>query len=293
MERDPSQNEQLYRAAVGEKKAGYYVPLFYRFDQGASRASWNWPAFFVTFFWLLYRRMYGPAVAYLLGLPLALAIVMIGLMLMFGEVLAGALVNLGTFVLVFVIVPLFANAIYHWHIRKRIEKLAADAPSQDALLQRVIGQSATAGVPVIIGVVCLWAVFAVGILGAIAIPAYQDYVIRSQVSEGLAIAAHVKRAVATTYASSNRWPADLRSAGLEPPPDGKYVRAVEVSDGAILIRYGNAAHVKIAGHTLSLHPAEGSDGVEWKCGYAAGSEAQTDIEPKFLPLLCRSPASSP
>ena len=63
MDSNSSQNEELYRAAVGESKAGYYVPLFYRFDQpGASRVSWNWPAFFVPFFWMLYRRMYGPGV---------------------------------------------------------------------------------------------------------------------------------------------------------------------------------------------------------------------------------------
>jgi hypothetical protein len=50
MDSNPSQNEELYRAAVGEGKAGYYLPLFYRFDQpGASRVSWNWPAFFVPF----------------------------------------------------------------------------------------------------------------------------------------------------------------------------------------------------------------------------------------------------
>ena len=289
MERDPSQNEQLYRAAVGEKKAGYYVPLFYRFDQGSSRTSWNWPAFFVTFFWLLYRRMYGLAVGYLLGLPFALAVVLVALIALFGQTVGAALYYIVTLAVSFVVIPIFANAIYHWHVKQRIDKLAADAPSQDALLQRVIGQSATAGVPVIIGVACLWAVFILGVLAAIAIPAYQDYVIRSQVVMGINLAAPVKTAVAEAHAASSSWPADLQSLELDAMPDDKYVSAIEVTDGTILIRYGNAAHVKIAGRTLSLHPADGADGVEWTCGYAAGSEAQTDIEPKFLPSKCRGP----
>ena len=52
--------EALYRAAVGAKKADFYVPKFLRFDEAnASKLSWNWPAFFVSFYWFLYRRMYA------------------------------------------------------------------------------------------------------------------------------------------------------------------------------------------------------------------------------------------
>src|ERR1700736_5568240 len=52
--------EALYRSAVGAKKADFYVPKFVGFDQpGASRLSWNWPAFFFSFYWFLYRRMYA------------------------------------------------------------------------------------------------------------------------------------------------------------------------------------------------------------------------------------------
>ena len=52
--------DALYRAAVGPSKADFYAPKFQRFDEpGASKVSWNWPAFFVSFIWFLYRRMYG------------------------------------------------------------------------------------------------------------------------------------------------------------------------------------------------------------------------------------------
>jgi type IV pilus assembly protein PilA len=265
------------------------VPLFYRFDQGASRASWNWPSFFVTFFWLLYRRMYGLAVGYLLGLPIALALVLLVLVVIFGQALGALLYWVISFAVTFVIIPIFANAIYHWHVKRRIAALAVGAPSQDAVLQRVIGQSATAGLPVIVGVACLYAVFVVGVLAAIAIPAYQDYTIRSQVAEGLNLAATVKASVAQAYADSNDWPADLQSAGVTATPDGKYVDSIEVSDGTILVHYGKAANAKISGRTVSLHPVENTEGVDWTCGYAAGSDTQTDIEPRYLPTGCRLP----
>jgi Tfp pilus assembly major pilin PilA len=290
MASNPSQNEELYRAAVGEQKAGYYVPLFYRFDQpGAGRASWNWPAFFVTFFWMLYRRMFGLAIGYLLLLPIVLVIVGALLTLFLGQVVGSLLYCLLALVTWFVVVPMFANAIYHWHVKRRLTRLAADAPSHDALVQRAIGQASTAGSAVIIATVCVFGLFFLGILAAIAIPAYQDYTIRAQIAEGLNLAAPVKESVANAYASSSNWPADLQSAGVDATPDSPYVSGIEVSDGVILIRYSNTANSHIAQHTLSLHPVAAADGsVEWSCGYAAGSNAATDIAPKYLPSLCRA-----
>ena len=287
MDSNASQNEELYRAAVGEKKADYYVPLFYRFDQpGGSRASWNWPSFFVTFFWLLYRRMYGLALGYLFLLPIALFILLALLALMFGQLVGTLLYWLITVVLQLIVAPMFANAIYHWHIKKRIEKLSSDAPSHPALLQRVIGAGSTANAAVIVGVVAIGGVSMVGILAAIAIPAYQDYTIRSQVTEGLALAAPVKASLANAYAATGQWPADLQGTGSQDA--ARYVTSIDVSDGVILISYGKAANSLIAGHTLSLHPCvQGEQIVEWTCGYAAGDAAQTDIAPKYLPSKCR------
>jgi hypothetical protein len=67
--------EGLYRAAVGEKKADFYVPKFVRFDRpGASRLSWNWPAFFVSFYWFLYRRMYATWAIYSLLIPIGIGV---------------------------------------------------------------------------------------------------------------------------------------------------------------------------------------------------------------------------
>jgi Tfp pilus assembly major pilin PilA len=285
MDSNSSQNEELYRAAVGESKAGYYLPLFERFDQGGSRVSWNWPAFFVPFFWMLYRRMYGFAAAYFFLYPIAAAILLAVLTAVLGEA-AAALAYWLVIIGVWVLVPMFANSLYHGHVRKRIDRMAGEAPSHEALVQRLIGQS-SGGAPLVVAIVAVGGVFVVGILAAIAIPAYQDYTIRAQVSEGLKLATPVKASLAAAYAATGQWPADLQGTGSQ--DSAHYVTSIDVSDGVVLISYGKAANSKIAGHTLSLHPGvEGDQIVEWACGYAAGDAAQTDIAPKYLPSACRA-----
>ena len=70
----------------------------------------------------------------------------------------------------------------------------------------------------------------ISILAAIAIPAYQDYTIRSQVTEGLNLASAAKAAVSETFGSNGTWPADNTAAGLSAATDiqGKYVSSVTV-----------------------------------------------------------------
>jgi hypothetical protein len=199
----PISSEVLYRAAVGEAKASYYVPRFLGFDApGASKISWNWPAFFVTFFWLLYRRMYGLAFTYFLGLPILLAAFGGVVMLLFGKT-GGAIVYCIAALAVHLTIPMYANAIYHRHIRRRIVELETTAPSQEALVERLIGQSSVSGAVAIIGVSCFVGVAMLGILAAIAIPAYQDYTIRAQVVEGLNLATAVKASVENSYRASS------------------------------------------------------------------------------------------
>jgi type IV pilus assembly protein PilA len=131
------------------------------------------------------------------------------------------------------------------------------------------------------------AVATIGILAAIAIPAYQDYTIRAQVTEGLSLAADVKAAVAESYATRRALPRDRSAAGLPAPSadtSGKYVEAVDVARGVITIKYGKEANAKIRGKTLVLTPsvAPGRD-IVWRCG----STTDAPIEAKYLPAGCR------
>lgn len=147
----------------------------------------------------------------------------------------------------------------------------------------------------------------IGILAAIAIPAYQDYTIRSQVTEGLNLAGAVKAAVAETYAQTGQWPADNQKAGIvdkdgdATTPSGKYVKGILVKNGTIEITYGNQANKNIADSVLALRPRVSSnDDVVWLCGLNKGpngltdpaggksDEIATDVAPKYLPQSCRA-----
>ena len=143
----------------------------------------------------------------------------------------------------------------------------------------------------------------IGILAAIAIPAYQDYTIRAQVTEGLNLAGAVKAGVGESYANSGTWPATLTEAGGDPaaPPSGKYVTGIVVSTGTITITYGGSANAAIDGLKLSLRPmVSANDDIIWICGKAATpagatdpgsgpSDADaTDLLPKYLPASCRA-----
>jgi type IV pilus assembly protein PilA len=123
----------------------------------------------------------------------------------------------------------------------------------------------------------------IGILAAIAIPAYQDYTIRAQVSEGLNLSGGAKAAVTEFYQDQGAFPADNATAGLEAAGNitGKYVTQVAVNAGVITVTYGNDANANIAGATLTMTPLDNAGSVSWTCANGAG------LQNKWLPAACR------
>ena len=140
----------------------------------------------------------------------------------------------------------------------------------------------------------------IGILAAIAIPAYQDYTVRSQVTEGLNLASDLKAGVAESFAQTGTWPANNNSLGITQVKSGKYVSDVSVATGSITITYGGVqANANINGKTLILEPRTSANGdVIWNCGFkapvgstlaATGSAGSAStITAKYLPNACRS-----
>jgi len=155
----------------------------------------------------------------------------------------------------------------------------------------------------------------IGILAAIAIPAYQDYTVRAQVTEGLNLAGAAKAAVAESFSNTGAAPASRTAAGMTAvatDTSGKYVVSVNIAAGAIVITYGNEANAALApggtGLTLGLTPYETPDlSVAWRCGaaavpagtallgtsgavavatYTAGTLAVAGTQ-KYLPKACR------
>ena len=142
----------------------------------------------------------------------------------------------------------------------------------------------------------------IGILAAIAIPAYQDYTIRAQVTEGLNLASAVKASVGEYFAQNGAWPVGLVVAspalGFVSNPSGKYVTKVDVATGTIVITYGGQANANVAGKLLDLRPTISPNGdVIWTCGkhaivgadptVPATADATTVID-KYLPSNCRT-----
>jgi type IV pilus assembly protein PilA len=139
----------------------------------------------------------------------------------------------------------------------------------------------------------------IGILAAIAIPAYQDYTVRSQVTEGLNLASDLKAGIAEFYAQEGTWPtlANLGISGAT-SKSGKYVLSIDVlANGVIDIVYGNQANAdKLANEHLALIPLlNGNGDLVWVCGnkpppgsLAAPASNPTSIADKYLPGTCRA-----
>ncbi|TWI02879.1 type IV pilus assembly protein PilA [Luteimonas cucumeris] len=123
----------------------------------------------------------------------------------------------------------------------------------------------------------------IAILAAIALPAYQDYVARSQVTEAMSLASGSKTAVAEFYADRGVWPTTNAEAGVAGATSisGKYVAQTAIAaNGVITSTFSTSANTKIASDTLTLTPSDASGGsIAWTCGGT--------VEAKYRPSSCR------
>jgi type IV pilus assembly protein PilA len=128
----------------------------------------------------------------------------------------------------------------------------------------------------------------IAILAAIAIPAYQDYLVRSQVSEASTLADGSKTAITEYYSNTGDFPSSNASAGLAPKGDikGKYVTEVDaggVHAGVIRVTFGNSANKAIKNKFFGLSAITHAGSVEWSCN----NTTYTTIDTKYLPTSCR------
>ena len=126
----------------------------------------------------------------------------------------------------------------------------------------------------------------IGIHAAIAIPAYQDYTIRAQVSEGLNLAGGAKAAVTEYSQDRGTFPATNTLAGISANTEitGKYVTSVTVgASGVVTVLYGKEAHTIISGKDIAMTPTNNTGSVSWAC-----TTGTNTIANKHLPAACRS-----
>ncbi|MBH6739414.1 pilin [Neisseria meningitidis] len=149
----------------------------------------------------------------------------------------------------------------------------------------------------------------VGILAAVALPAYQDYTARAQVSEAILLAEGQKSAVTEYYLNHGEWPSNNTSAGVATSTDikGKYVKEVKVANGVITATMlSTGVNKEIQGKKLSLWAKRQAGSVKWFCGQpvtraAKAKDANADdvaadgtnkIDTKHLPSTCRDASSA-
>jgi type IV pilus assembly protein PilA len=147
----------------------------------------------------------------------------------------------------------------------------------------------------------------VGILAAIALPAYQDYTKRTHVAEGLSVAGGAKTTMTEFAGTNGVWPGNNTSAGLPSPTSitGNAVKSVEVgcgtsykvpADGACAINSGKGYiaityNSKVQDETILVMEGSTGDGlgsIRWNCGKQnAISADETTVQAKWLPARCR------
>lgn len=140
----------------------------------------------------------------------------------------------------------------------------------------------------------------IGIIASVAVPTYQDRIIRAQLTEAIDLTSAFKDSLAAFYRANRRFPANNQEAGIPSPENliGNFVTGITIVDGAMHANLGNKVNAHVEGKTLSVRPAvvigSPDSPISWLCGYAdpvpgmrAAGENQTSVSDKFLPLECR------
>lgn len=140
----------------------------------------------------------------------------------------------------------------------------------------------------------------IGILASIALPAYQTYVIRTQVTEALTIVGEFKATIKDYYKFKGEFPKSNAAAGLPEPHFliGNYVKKVTLKEGALHVEMGNKSNKLIQGKMITIRPVvvtgSPTSPFSWVCGNSPAVDGMetvgdnyTDIEDAHMPMACR------
>jgi len=141
----------------------------------------------------------------------------------------------------------------------------------------------------------------ISILSTLAMPNYQDRIIRSQIQEALELTRSLQPAIKEFHAAQKQFPANNEEAGIPQPEHliGNFVKGITLAKGAVHIKLGNKINAHVDGNMLTIRPAivsaNPSSPISWLCGYAlpvegmeADGENRTTVPENYLPLSCRA-----
>jgi Tfp pilus assembly protein PilE len=261
--------EEAWAAVIGDAKADYYLP---RFDSAASgqSASWHWPAFFVTWWWMLYRKMWIPALIYFFAPSIILA------------VLGAAIPTIGPLLgwLAILVVPgIFANRLYYGHCTKKIQDVRARGGSKEQMIARLEAVGGTSNAALIVLLVLIIPI--IGILAAVALPAYQTYTNKAKVSDALPVANDVAAGIGRQYEQTGTLPSadDVNRLLAGAPHHSRYVSGVDLDGTSGTLKVMVNIPPSITGTLVMTPSADNNRHLSWTC-------STSDLA-KFAPKSCR------
>jgi len=234
---------------------------------------------FVTFYWMLYRKMWLYALIYfffpyvLFGLTGATA----GLTNGSANILSGA-ASLLYIAGILSLVPMYANSLYYNHCKKRIAATKASTTDVQRQLGELAGKGGTSNIAILI-LLFLVLIALLGIVAAVAIPAYQDYTTRARVAQAYELGRAAADSVTSYYSSYKELPGDLNEAGFSAtlPPSVSEI-TMDSQYGTLTVTMNGAV---VGGKSLFLDPALDEDNkLYWSC-------TSTEIQERLLPQDCR------
>lgn len=273
----PASDEAYYQAVLGPKKQDYYLNQFTRFDRdGKVSPMWHWPAFLVTFYWLLYRKMWLYALIYFF----LSWVIMIPLGFM-GTLMGSAVSSLGYLlylVAIFILIPMYANALYYTHCSRIIAEVRASTHYTQVQLEELAGKGGTSHIVILIILILSFIGF-IGILASIAIPAYQDYTIRVHTSQALSIGKSAERFVDAYYRQYSSIPRSLEATSFASslPP---FIKAVSIDKQTGVVTITMSGSPAIDGKAFLFVPALAGNQLNWSC-------YSEEIRDRYLPEECR------
>lgn len=245
--------EAEFEAVTGYKNSDFYVEKFVEYERGGTSVSWNWPAFFVSFWWLLYRKMWLWGVLYFFS-PYVLTV----LASVVNSTVVASILGLLYLVGIFVVLPMYANALYFRQARKIIDRVNAKEHPQEKHLAMIASAGGTSGlIMVLVGLLLIVPI--IGILAAVAIPAYQDYTIKAKLQEGVNLS-HPHRMAAISSCAEDTLGAGMENTdfGLSPAEQyrGTYTQSVELiaadtASAIVTVTFADIASVVPAGSQIT------------------------------------------
>lgn len=280
-------NKDFYQAFIGEKNQQYYLQKFQQFDRdGKTSATWHWPAFFVTLYWLMYRKMWVHALLYFLSPYIALiagAIIAAVLGTILGDDAGIALIGIIYLVFyagVFIIPPLYANAWYYKHTQKKIAETAIYDNNPQKRLGILAGRGGTSGIFLVIVFVFSF-IAIIGILAAIAIPSYQDYVLKSKNIQAIAVGKQATEAVTQYYLQQHKPPANLADTEFDPSlPQSVQSIQFDKETSLVIVQLQNQSTDFTPSKIIFTPEVEENQNIIWTC-------SSEGIKTRLLPQECQ------